>query len=164
MTAAEVRRSRALPVVPWPAAPRAAAAGGAHPAPPDLGRRPDLTEADLVPLLHAFYAAVAQEPLLAPYFAALDMAEHVPRIAGFWATVLFQARRYEGNAFRPHLAMPGLAAAHFARWLAVLEATVDARHAGPAAEELKDAGHRIAYAMQLRLGIAPAAAVGAAAG
>ena len=117
---------------------------------------PDLAEADLEPLLAAFYADVGRDPLLAPYFAPLDVAAHVPRIADFWSTLLFHSGRYQGNAFRPHADMPGLTAEHFARWLATLEATVDARHAGAAAERMKDLGHRVAFSMQLRLGIAPA--------
>lgn len=124
---------------------------------PNGAVRPDLAERDLPALLRAFYAAAAREPLLAPYFAPLDMAAHIPRIADFWATVLFHAGRYAGNAFQPHLALAGLGTPHFARWLAVLEATVDARHAGPAAEQMKAVGHRIAYAMQLRLGLSPGA-------
>ena len=46
---------------------------------------------------------------------------------------------------------------HFARWLATLEATVDARHAGEGAERMKATAHRIAYSMQLRLGLPPTA-------
>ena len=63
--------------------------------------------------------------------------------------------RYSGNAFKPHLEMPGLTATHFARWVQRLEATVDARVAGPNAERMKSLGHRIAYSMQVRLGITP---------
>ena len=95
------------------------------------------------------------DALLAPYFARLDMTAHLPRIVDFWSTLVFHTGRYSGNAFRPHLAMPGLTAAHFARWVATLDATVDARFAGPAAETMKDYAHRIAFSMQLRLGIAP---------
>lgn len=122
-------------------------------APPDA--RADVTDADLVPLLRAFYDALGDDPGLAPYFAPLDMAAHVPRIADFWSTMLWHTGRYAGNAFRPHLALEGLRAEHFGRWLDTLAATVDARHAGPDAERLKTIGHRIAFAMQLRLGIAP---------
>ncbi len=127
-------------------------------APPTRAGLPDLREEHLEPLLVAFYAAVAADPALAPRFAHLDLAAHVPRIADFWATVLFHAGRYRGNAFRPHLAMPGLTPDHFARWLATLERTVDARHAGPGAERMKAVGHRIAHSMQLRLGLRPRAA------
>lgn len=127
------------------------------PAPSDAAR-PDLTEADLAPLLAAFYGTVGADPRLAPYFAPLDMAAHLPRIVDFWSTMLWHTGRYAGNAFRPHLAMPGLDADHFVRWVATLEATVDARHAGPMARQLVAVGHRIAYSMQLRLGIAPGTA------
>ena len=50
--------------------------------------------------------------------------------------------------------MPGLRAEHFARWVATLERTVDERFAGGQAERMNDLAHRIAYSMQLRLGIA----------
>lgn len=120
--------------------------------------RRDLTDADILGVLEAFYATVTRDPLLAPYFAALDMDAHMPRIADFWSTVLFQTGRYSANVFRPHLDMPGLTADHFARWVATLEATVDARFAGAGAERMKGLAHRVAYSMQLRLGIAPFAA------
>lgn len=117
----------------------------------------DLRDEDLLELLTDFYARVERDELLAPYFAAVDMVEHMPRIADFWSTMIFHTGRYSGNAFRPHLAMPGLTAAHFARWLETLEATVDAHAAGPAAEHMKALGHRIAFNMQMRLGIAAVA-------
>ena len=128
-------------------------AGGDAPA-PSTGRR-DLREEDLYPLLVAFYDTVERDDRLAPYFATVDMTAHMPRIVDFWSTLLFHTGRYTGNAFRPHLEMPGLTAAHFARWVATMEATVDARFAGAAAERLKALAHRIAYSMQLRLGIEP---------
>ena len=115
----------------------------------------DLRDEDLHDLLVAFYEAVGGDALLAPYFAVVDMRAHMPRIVDFWSTLLFHTGRYSGNAFAPHLQMPGLTADHFARWVATLEATVDARFAGPVATMMKELGHRIAYSMQLRLGIAP---------
>jgi hemoglobin len=119
----------------------------------------DLQDDDLYDLLVAFYATIEHEPLLAPYFAGIDMIAHMPRIADFWSTILFHTGRYSDNAFRPHLEMPGLTAEHFARWVATLEKTVDARFAGPMATQMKELGHRIAYSMQLRLGISPFAAL-----
>ena len=118
--------------------------------------RPDLRDEDLHDLLVEFYERVGRDPYLAPYFAAVDMPAHMPRIVDFWSTLLFHTGRYAGNAFRPHQAMPGLTADHFRRWLGVLEATVDARFDGPVAAQMTALGHRIAYSMQLRLGIAPA--------
>lgn len=120
--------------------------------------RDDLQERDLEPLLTEFYAAVEKDALLAPYFESLDMSAHIPRIADFWSTLLFHSGRYTGNAFRPHLEMPGLAAEHFARWLATLEATLDASYAGPNTQQMKSFAQRVGISMQLRLGIAPSAA------
>jgi hypothetical protein len=51
--------------------------------------------------------------------------------------------------------MPGLDSRHFVRWLETFEGTVDAHHAGPVAEQMKEIGHRIAYSMQIRLGVVP---------
>ncbi|MFI5233030.1 MAG: group III truncated hemoglobin [Gemmatimonadales bacterium] len=116
--------------------------------------RADLDDGDLYPLLEEFYATIAGDPLLAPYFVSLDMREHMPRIVAFWSTILFHTGRYSDNAFKPHLLMPGLTTVHFAHWLAALEQTVNARFAGPAADRMKDYAHRIAVSMQLRLGIA----------
>ena len=122
---------------------------------PGAGARPELRDEDLHALLVDFYDTVERDDLLAPYFAPVDMMAHMPRIVDFWSTLLFHTGRYTGNAFRPHLEMPGLTAAHFARWVETMERTVDARAAGPAAEHMKALAHRIAYSMQLRLGITP---------
>ena len=115
----------------------------------------DLRDDDLHRTLTSFYEAIEGDALLAPYFTGLDMPAHMPRIVAFWSTILFHTGRYSDNAFKPHMSMPGLTAAHFAQWVATLEATVDARHAGPNAFRMKELAHRIAYSMQLRLGIAP---------
>lgn len=141
--------SRGLPIVAGGAAPGAGGAAAATAA------RPPLRDEHLHELLTEFYARVAEDPLLAPYFAVVDMTAHMPRIVDFWSTLLFHTGRYSGNAFRPHLAMPGLTPRHFTHWLQVLEATVDGRHAGPAAESMKALGHRIAYSMQVRLRLEP---------
>jgi hemoglobin len=118
---------------------------------------PDLRDEDIRPLLVTFYDRVGRDPLLAPYFAAVDMPAHIPQIADFWSTMIFHTGRYTGNAFRPHLEMPGLTPEHFARWLGALEQTVDDAHSGGSAERMKALGHRIAWSMQLRLGLTPLA-------
>jgi hemoglobin len=119
----------------------------------------DLRAEDLYETLVAFYARVETEPLLAPYFRRVDMIAHMPRIEAFWATLIFHAGTYSGSAFQPHLAMSGLTGRHFERWVATLEATLDARFAGPRTEQMKALAHRIAYSMQVRLGITPFAAL-----
>ena len=146
-----VREGRDLPIVE-------AGQDGAHrdrrtAAPPQPAR--DIRDEDLRALLTDFYDTVERDALLAPYFAHVDMDAHMPRIVDFWSTLVFDTKRYTGNAFRPHLEMPGLTAAHFARWVGTMERTVDAHGAGPAAERMKELARRIAVSMQLRLRIVP---------
>ena len=149
-------RRPGLPIV----APEDAASGGAPADAPhaQVAARGDLRDEMLHPLLVAFYDTVERDDLLAPYFVPVDMDAHMPRIVDFWSTLLFHTGRYSGNAFRPHMEMPGLTAAHFARWVETMERTIDVHAAGPAAEHMKALAHRIAYSMQLRLGIEPFAA------
>lgn len=117
--------------------------------------RPDLGEADLLSLLTEFYAVATIDARIGSYFTGVDMIRHMPRIVDFWSTMLFQTGRYSGSAFMPHTRMPGLAAEHFQRWLGILQTTIDARFEGPKAREMMDVAQRVAYSMQVRLGIAP---------
>ena len=117
--------------------------------------RRDIRDDDLFETMTSFYSIIAVDPLLARYFEKVDMMLHMPRIVAFWSTLLFHTRSYSGNAFRPHLEMPGLTGDHFAFWVGTLERVVDARFAGPSASLMKELAHRIAYSMQLRLEISP---------
>lgn len=117
--------------------------------------RPDLRDEDLEPLLVQFYSIATVDGLIGSYFTGIDMARHMPRIVDFWSTMLFHSGRYSGNAFQPHARMPGLTAEHFERWLEILDATLDARFEGANVRLMKGLARRIAYGMQVRLGIAP---------
>lgn len=119
------------------------------------GALPDIRDEDLFDTMTSFYAIIGADPLLAPYFEDVDMSAHMPRIVAFWSTLLFHTHSYTGSAFRPHMEMPGLTSDHFACWVATLESVVDSRFAGAAASLMKEMAHRIAYSMQVRLGIAP---------
>jgi hemoglobin len=117
--------------------------------------RRDLRDEDLEPLLVHFYSVATVDDLLYSYFAGIDMRRHMPRIVDFWSTMLFNTGRYSGSAFQPHARMPGLTAGHFERWVGILDGVVDARFEGPNARAMKALARRIAYSMQVRLGIAP---------
>ena len=143
-----------LPIIPLPdAAPPTTGVLTSVDAGHLTNERLDLQDNDLGDLLASFYTAIADDPLLATYFDSVDMSTNMPRIVAFWSTILFHTGRYSGNAFRPHLSMPGLTPQHFARWVVTLEHTLDARFAGQNVERMKDLAHRVAYSMQLRLGI-----------
>ena len=98
------------------------------------------TRADCERLVRAFYGRALEDPIIGFIFtdvAKLDLEAHVPRIASFWETILLGARSYGGGAFAPHArvhAKVRLREGHFARWLALWNATVDELFAGERAE------------------------------
>jgi hemoglobin len=129
------------------------------------GRRDIAGRADITALLEDFYGRAFADPLLGPVFvdvAHMRLADHLPAIGDFWETVLFRTARYRRNALRPHRQLheaAALAPAHFERWLTLWTATVDDRHAGPAAETAKRQATRMAAAMCRTVTGRPSAAI-----
>ena len=116
--------------------------------------RPDITtEADVRLLVDSFYAKVNHDALLGPVFngfAHVDWPRHLPRMYDFWSGLLLGTARYQGRPFPKHLPLP-IDAAHFQRWLALFEATVNELFAGPKAEEAKVRARSIAALFEHRL-------------
>ena len=149
-------RARKLPIIPLSDAPPLSCGRARQRrrwAPNDQPVGPQ--ENDLSDVLVSFYPAVADDPLLAPYFASLDMSTHMPRIVAFWSTILSYGPVL-GERAPAALSMPGLTAEHFASWVATLEHTLDARCAGENVERMKGPGASGSRSsMQLRLGVMP---------
>lgn len=118
----------------------------------DLANRDDVER-----LVVAFYESAFRDPLIGPIFtevARMDLAAHLPIMCDFWETVLFRSGAYRRNALQVHVALHArhpLTGEHFARWLELWDATVDALYTGPIAERAKVQAERIAGSMQRRL-------------
>jgi hemoglobin len=116
--------------------------------------RSDIETADDVrAIVHAFYRDMEADPVLGAYFAGLDWDEHLPRMVGFWSSIVFQTGEYRGRPFAPHARMPGLSRDHFAHWVGRFHRTVDARFAGERAELIKARAEQIAGVFQVKLGL-----------
>lgn len=120
--------------------------------------RHDITDRAAVErLVRAFYGKALVDPVIGWIFtdvARLDVEEHVPQIASFWETVLFDVKSYSGTPFEPHArlhAKMNLRAGHFGRWLALWTETVDELFAGEHAEMAKAHALRVAQAFHRRL-------------
>ncbi len=120
---------------------------------------PDITsDEDIDRLVRAFYTRALHDPVIGWLFtdvAHLDLEAHLPRIAAFWATILLGAGTYSGGAFAPHAALHAKAElrhGHFERWLWLWRETINARFAGPRAEQAKAHAARVATAFEQRLG------------
>lgn len=102
-----------------------------------------------------FYNVARQDPMLGPVFEAhvSDWPAHQETMYGFWATVLTGDRRYSGDPFARHRAVPELSGEHFRRWLELFVETL-ARHCSQDDSAAWEAtARRMGFAMSSRLGL-----------
>lgn len=86
-----------------------------------------LDEVTVIRVVDAFYARVRKDDLLGTIFAAAigdDWDRHLQVMYDFWTTIMLMSARYKGSPMHKHVAMTGLNAVHFDRWLQLFEATV----------------------------------------
>jgi hemoglobin len=115
------------------------------------------TEADIVRLIDTFYGHVNEDELLRPVFndvAQVDWAHHLPTMYDFWSSVLLGTSRYKGRPFAKHFPLP-ITPAHFQRWLALFNASVDELFAGPKAADAKLRAQSIGAMFQHRMNPGP---------
>jgi hemoglobin len=115
------------------------------------------TREDVEVLLRRFYGRAFTDDVLAEPFSELraqGLESHLSVMCDFWETVLFRAGLYRGNALVVHRQLNErhpLRANHFARWLALWEATVDEMYDGPSASRAKVQAGRIANSLHRRM-------------
>jgi hemoglobin len=119
------------------------------------------TRGDIDEILRAFYNSAFADGALGHIFtdvAHMDVDAHLPVIGNFWEKVLLNTDVYRGNAMRVHQDLHHrfpLTSAHFDRWLELWSGAVDARFAGPVADEAKAHAVRISAAMLRNLDRVP---------
>ena len=115
------------------------------------------SEADIEKLVGQFYSLVRQDALLGPIFddvARVDWVHHIPRLVGFWSTVLLGSEQYRSNPVPVHVALAQktpIQSIHFERWLSLFKQTVDDLFAGERAEQAKIRAQSIAIVLQSKL-------------
>lgn len=79
----------------------------------------DCTEEEITTLVHEFYDAVREDPMLGPIFNqhVHDWDAHLVTLVDFWSSILRRTGRFSGAPMPKHIALPGLNAALFQRWL-----------------------------------------------
>lgn len=113
------------------------------------------TPEDVKTLVDAFYDKVNQDEILRPIFkdtAQVDWSEHLPKMYGFWESMLFGTGNYQGAPFAKHAVLP-VKQKHFERWLALFVETVDENFSGPKCEEAKNRAVSIADTFAQRMGV-----------
>ena len=94
------------------------------------------------------------------FYAKIALAKHLPVIADFWETVLFQKPVYQGGAQAMNVHMNlnkkvPLKNQYFSRWLYLFNTTVDELFEGTVANKAKERAQSIADLMKKRLGTLP---------
>ena len=112
---------------------------------------------DLERLLDLFYKKLLADNSINYIFtdvAKLDIQAHIPVIADFWETVLFQTGTYRKNAILVHTELNKLTAltpTHFQTWLKYFNETIDELFTGPNAILAKQRAESIATIMQIKI-------------
>lgn len=125
------------------------------PGPKAPGVAAGVTEPVIEKLVHTFYARVRRDPLIGPIFNAAvdDWDAHLAKLCDFWSSVTLMTGRYKGTPMRVHAELPGISHEHFARWLALFQATALTTCPADAAQLFIDRSHRIAESLQLGIAL-----------
>jgi hemoglobin len=120
-------------------------------------RKPDLDSGEHIEaFVRRFYEQLLEDDWLAPVFldvAAIDLDEHLPRIAAYWKKMLLGEPGYDRHMMVHHRnihAQQSITPEHGRRWLAYFEATLDAYYAGPGAEKARNLAHTIMQNMMVQ--------------
>ena len=109
---------------------------------------------DIQMLVDGFYGKIREDALLKDIFNNIIQdrwPQHLEKMYRFWQTVLLDDHTYYGSPFVPHAHLP-VDAAHFDRWIALFNETVDSLFEGISAERAKWQGQRMAemFLMKIR--------------
>lgn len=104
------------------------------------------TEADVVRLVHAFYAKVRNDAVLAPIFEAhvSNWEHHLGKMVDFWSSVLRGTARYRGAPMPKHAALPELRIELFHHWLHLFRETTQSLDNADLQARADELAHRIA--------------------
>jgi hemoglobin len=108
---------------------------------------PDLcTEEEIATLVHSFYARVRGDAQLGPIFDAhvSDWPTHLSRMVDFWSSALRGTARFRGTPMPKHVALPGLSADLFKRWLTLFRETTALLGNAGMRERAEDLAQRVA--------------------
>lgn len=104
---------------------------------------------EIAEMVRRFYQDVAQDDLLGPLFndvAAVDWAEHLPKLTAFWCRALLGLPGYQGNPFMAHRTVherSPFTPAHFERWLGLFHETLEG-WTGPNVERARELAGNVA--------------------
>ena len=112
---------------------------------------------DIETFLWAFYKKAFDADLIGRFFTEvvpLDLPSHVPIIADFWDSVVFNARGYRKNVMEVHQhihLLSNIKKEHLDRWVKIFTETTDEFFEGEKATLMKHRARSIATLMDIKL-------------
>lgn len=109
------------------------------------------TDEEIAGMVHAFYAEVRRDAQLGPIFNAHidNWDRHLAKLVDFWSSILRGTARFSGTPMSKHVALPGLSAELFQRWLALFRETTAAQANQAMGKQAFAAAQRIAQSLWL---------------
>ncbi len=110
-------------------------------------------EDGLARLVDAFYAKVREDEMLGPIFNREidDWPAHLAKLKDFWSSTMLRSGRYDGRPLPPHLKLPEISDAHFARWLELFRQTADEQMPQMGAPAVTAMADRIATSFRIAI-------------
>ena len=111
---------------------------------------PDLcSEEEIRHLVDDFYGRVRGDAMLGPIFDAQvrDWGTHLAKMVDFWSSALRGTARFRGTPMPKHVALPGLSAELFGRWLSLFDETTSTLANAPMRERANELARRIAESL-----------------
>lgn len=118
----------------------------------DIESREELEE-----FLRTFYKKAFADELIGHFFTEvvpLDLNIHIPVIAAFWESIIFNKASYRKNVMEIHKHIHDLSKIqkkHLNRWVKLFTGTLDEDFAGPKTELMKQRARSIATLMDIKL-------------
>ena len=112
---------------------------------------------DLETVLTAFYEKAFQDDLIGHFFTEvvpLDLETHIPIIADFWESIVFNTHGYRKNVMGVHQHIHQLATIkkeHLDRWVKIFTGTIDELFIGEKSTLMKQRAVSIATLMDIKL-------------
>jgi hemoglobin len=115
------------------------------------------TREELERFLWAFYKKAFADELIGRFFTEvvpLDLDTHIPVIANFWESIIFNKPSYRKNVMEVHKHIHHLSKIqkkHLDRWVKIFTETLDETFNGPKNELMKQRARSIATLMDIKL-------------
>ena len=118
----------------------------------DIEKRQDIED-----FLQAFYKKAFADELIGHFFIEvmpLDLKTHIPIIASFWESIVFNTHGYRKNVMEVHQHIHNLSKIqkqHLDRWVELFTGTLDECFEGSKTELMKQRAKSIATLMDIKL-------------